>query len=206
MHALLQDIGYGLRIMRKSPGFTTVALVVLALGIGGNTAIFSVVNGVLLQPLPYPQADQLVSIRSAEPSRGIPPVVASYADYLDWKQQAHSFSNMGTYFSDTFNLSAGGQSTQVEAMFATTSALQVLGVAPRLGRIFTPDEEQWGNRHVVLLTHALWKDKFGANPDIVGRTIRLDAEPYVVIGVMPENFAALIPRLQVWLALACSPG
>jgi putative ABC transport system permease protein len=82
MHALLQDLGYGLRIMRNSPGFTAVALIVLALGIGGNTAIFSVVNGVLLQPLPYPQSDQLLSIRSAEPSRGIPPVVASYADYL----------------------------------------------------------------------------------------------------------------------------
>jgi len=206
MHTLWQDLGYGFRIMRKSPGFTAVALVVLALGIGGNTAIFSVVNGVLLQPLPYPQADQLVSIRSAEPSRGIPPVVASYADYLDWKQQAHSFSNMGTYFSDTFNLSAGGQSTQVEAMFATTTVLQTLGVAPRLGRIFTPDEEQWGNRHVVLLTHALWKDKFGANPDIVGRTIRLDAEPYVVIGVMPENFAALIPRMQICVPFAMRPG
>jgi putative ABC transport system permease protein len=205
MHAFLQDLGYGLRIMRKSPGFTAVALIVLALSIGGNTAIFSVVNGVLLQPLPYPQADQLVSIRSAEPSRGIPPVVASYADYLDWKQQAHSFSNMGTYVSDTFNLSAGGQSIQVDSMDATTSALQTLGIAPELGRMFTPDEEQWGNRHVVLLTHALWKDKFAANPDIVGRTIRLDAEPYVVIGVMPESFAALIPRMQICVPFAMRP-
>src|SRR4029077_2619302 len=167
MHALLQDLGYGLRIMRKSPGFTAVALIVLALGIGGNTAIFSVVNGVLLQPLPYPQADRLVSIRSAEPSRGIPPIVASYADYLDWKQQAHSFSNMGTYVSDSFNFSVGEQPQQVEAMDATTSALQTLGIAPELGRIFTADEERWGNRHVVLLTHALWRDKFGANPNIV---------------------------------------
>src|ERR1700747_337309 len=206
MHALLQDLRYGLRIMRKSPGFTAVALIVLALGIGGNTAIFSVVNGVLLQPLPYPQADQLVSIRSAEPSRGIPPVVASYADYLDWKQQAHSFSNMGTYVSDTFNLSATGQSTQLESMDATTSALQTLGIAPKLGHIFTPDEEQWSNRHVVLLTHALWKDKFGANPDIVGRTVRLDAEPYAVIGVMPENFAALIPRIKICVPFAMRPG
>src|SRR5215469_9943678 len=97
MHALLQDLRYGLRMMRKSIGFTTVVLIVLALGIGGNTAIFSIVNGVLLQPLPYPRAEQLVSIRSAEPSRGIPPVVASYADYLDWKQQVHSLSNMGIY-------------------------------------------------------------------------------------------------------------
>jgi putative ABC transport system permease protein len=192
--------------MRKSPGFTVVALIVLGLSIGGNTAIFSVVNGVLLQPLPYPQADQLVSIRSAEPSRGIPPVVASYADYLDWKQQAHSFSNMGIYVSDTFNLSAGGQSTQVDSMDATTSALQTLGIAPELGRMFTADEEQWGNRHVVLLTHALWKDKFAASPDIVGRTVRLDAEPYVVIGVMPESLAALIPRMQVCVPLAMRPG
>ena len=206
MHALLQDLGYGLRILRNSPGFTAVALIVLALGIGGNTAIFSVVDGVLLQPLPYPQADQLVSIRSAEPSRGIPPVVASYADYLDWKQQARSFSNMGTYVTDTFNLSAGGQSTQVESMDATTSALQTLGIAPELGRLFTPDEEQWGSRHVVLLTHALWKDKFGANPDIVGRTVRLDAEPYAVIGVMPENFAALIPRIKICVPFAMRPG
>ena len=206
MHALWRDLGYGLRIMRKSPGFTAVALIVLALGIGENTAIFSVVNGVLLQPLPYPQADQLVSIRSAEPSRGIPPVVASYADYLDWKQQARSFSNMGTYVSDAFNLSAGGQSARVESMDATTSALQTLGIAPELGRIFTPDEEQWGNRHVVLLTDALWKDKFGANSDIVGRTIRLDAEPYLVIGVMPENFTALIPRMQICVPFAMRPG
>src|ERR1700758_4052652 len=206
MHTLLQDLGYGLRILRNSPGFTAVALIVLALGIGGNTAIFSVVNGVLLQPLPYPQADQLVSIRSAEPSRGIPPVVASYADYLDWKQQAHSFSNMGTYVSDSFNLSAGGESTQVESMNATTSTLQTLGVAPELGSIFTPAEEQWGNRHVVLLTHALWKDKFGANPNIVGQTIRLDAEPYVVIGVMPGNFAALMPRMQICVPFAMRPG
>ena len=206
MHTLLQDLRYGLRVMGKSRGFTAVALIVLALGIGGNTAIFSIVNGVLLQPLPYPQADQLVSIRSAEPSRGIPPVVASYADYLDWKQQAHSFSNMGTYVSDSFNLSVGGDSTQVESMDATTSTLQTLGVAPELGSIFTPAEEQWGNRHVVLLTHALWKDKFGANPNIVGQTIRLDAEPYLVIGVMPGNFTALMPRIQICVPFAMRPG
>ena len=206
MHALLQDLRYGLRIMRKSPGFTAVALIVLALGIGGNTAIFSVVNGVLLQPLPYPQADRLVSIRSAEPSRGIPPIVASYADYLDWKQQAHSFSNMGMYASDSFNFSVGEQPVQVEAMDATTSALQTLGIAPEVGRVFTPDEEQWGNRHVVLLTHALWRDKFGANPNIVGRTVRLDAEPYVVIGVMPQSFTALIPRMGLCVPFAIRPG
>jgi putative ABC transport system permease protein len=206
MHTLLQDLRYGLRVMGKSPGFTAVALIVLALGIGGNTAIFSIVNGVLLQPLPYPQADQLVFIRSAEPSRGIPPVVASYADYLDWKQQAHSFSNMGTYVSDSFNLSVGGESAQVEAMDAATSTLQTLGIAPELGSIFTPGEEQWGNRHVVLLTHALWKDKFGANPSIVGQTIRLDAEPYVVIGVMPGNFTAVMPRMQICVPFAMRPG
>lgn len=206
MHTLLQDLRYGLRVMRKSPGFTSVALIVLTLGIGGNTAIFSIVNGVLLQPLPYHQADQLVSIRSAEPSRGIPPVVASYADYLDWKQQAHSFSNMGTYVSDGFNLSTGGESTHVESMDATASTLQTLGVVPELGSIFTPLEEQWGNRHVVLLAHALWKDKFGANPNIVGQNIRLDAEPYVVIGVMPENFTALMPRMQICVPFAMRPG
>lgn len=206
MHTLLQDLRYGLRVMRKSPGFTSVALIVLALGIGGNTAIFSIVNGVLLQPLPYHQANQLVSIRSAEPSRGIPPVVASYADYLDWKQQAHSFSNMGTYVSDSFSLSVGGESTQVESMDATTSTLQTLGVAPELGSIFTPAEEQWGNRHVVLLTNAFWKDKFGANPNIVGQTIRLDAESYLVIGVMPGNFTALMPRMQICVPFAMRPG
>lgn len=206
MHAFLQDLSYGLRLMRKSPGFTAVALIVLALGIGGNTAIFSVVDGVLLQPLPYPHADQLVSVRSAEPSRGIPPVVASYADYLDWKQQAHSFSNMGVYVSDAFNLSTDEQPVRVEAMDATTSALQTLGVAPELGRIFTPAEEEWGNRHVVLLTHALWKGKFGADPSIVGQTIRLDAEPYVVIGVMPESFAALMPRMQICVPFALRPN
>ena len=206
MHAFLQDLSYGLRLMRKSPGFTAVALIVLALGIGGNTAIFSVVDGVLLQPLPYPDADQLVSIRSAEPSRGIPPVVASYADYLDWKQQAHSFSNMGSYVSDAFNLSASAQPVRVEAIDATTSALQALGVVPELGRIFTPDEEQWANRHVVLLAHSLWRDKLGADPNIVGRTIRLDAEPYVVIGVMPDSFAALMPRVQICVPFALRPG
>jgi len=206
MHAFLQDLSYGLRLMRKSPAFTAVALIVLALGIGGNTAIFSVVYGVLLQPLPYPHADQLVSVRSAEPSRGIPPVVASYADYLDWKQQAHSFSNMGVYVSDAFNLSTDEQPVRVEAMDATTSALQSLGVAPALGRIFTPAEEQWGNRHVVLLTHALWKGKFRADPNIVGQTVRLDAEPYVVIGVMPESFAALMPRIQICVPFALRPG
>src|SRR5215469_13445522 len=206
MHAFLRDLSYGLRLMRKSPGFTAVALIVLALGIGGNTAIFSIVNGVLLQPLPYPHADQLVSIRSAEPSRGIPPVVASYADYIDWKQQAHSFSNMGSYVSDAFNLSAGEQSVQVEAVDATTSALQTLGTVPELGRIFAPDEEQWSNRHVVLLTHALWRDKFGADVKVIGRTIRLDAEPYVVIGVMPDSFAALMPRVQICVPFAMRPG
>ena len=205
MHAFLQDLGYGLRLMRRSPGFTAVALIVLALGIGGNTAIFSVVNGILLQPLPYPQPDQLVSILSAEPSRGIPPVVASYADYLDWKQQAHSFSNMGMYVSDAFNLSAGEQPVPVEAMDASATALQTFGIAPELGRIFTTEEEQWGNRHVALLTHALWKDKFGADPKIVGQTIRLDAEPYVVIGVMPDSFAALMSQVQICVPFAQRP-
>jgi predicted permease len=186
MTTLIQDLRYGWRMLAKTPCFRAAALLALALGIGANTAIFSVVNGVLLRPLPYPEPAKLIMIyeNSADFSRD----TVSYPDFLDWRRENHSFTDMAAFRGNDFNFTGSGQAEHLRGELVSASLLPVLGVNPSLGRNFLPQEDQQGAGGVVMLTERLWKRRFGGEPNILGRTLTLDAKNYTVIGVLPSDF------------------
>jgi putative ABC transport system permease protein len=164
MENLLQDIRYGMRTLTKNPGFTIVALLTLALGIGANAAIFSVVENLLLRPLPYPQPERLVEILNTYPPQ-IPKGGLSPGDYADWKRQNESFSEMGAYARvlQGFNLSGEGEPQRIQAAYADAALFPMLGIRPAVGRSFVPEEDRAGSAPVVLLGHRLWQSRFGGD-------------------------------------------
>jgi predicted permease len=186
MTTLIRDLRYGLRMLAKNPGFTAVALLALALGIGANTAIFSVVNGVLLRPLPYADPGRLMMVY--ETSREFGQMSVAYPNFLDWQRENHSFTDMAAYRGGDFNFTGSGQAEHLRGELVSASLLPVLGVNPLLGRNFLPQEDQQGAGGVVMLTNGLWKRRFGADPNILGKTLTLDAKNYTVIGVLPSDF------------------
>ncbi len=182
LEQLLQDVRYGLRMLAKAPGFTAVAVLTLALGIGANTAIFSVVNAVLFRPLAYKDPQQLVVILH----KGHNPIAP--ANFLDWSAETHVFERMGAAEAWSPDLTGRGTPEHLEGLHLSSDVLPLLGVQPQLGRFFSPQEEHLGREHVVVLSHNLWKDHFAADPTIVGQSIALDGESYRIIGVMPAGF------------------
>jgi predicted permease len=186
MGTLIQDIRYGLRQLRRNPGFTLVAVLTLALGIGANTAIFSVVNGVLLNPLPYPEPDRLVALYSR--THEFQNMSISYPNFLDWVRLNRSFSALAAYRQDNFTLTDSGEPERVSTEMVSANFFSVLGVKPAMGRTFTPQEDQLGAGPVVIISGGFWKRKFGSAPDILGKAITLDSLPYTVVGVLPANF------------------
>ena len=184
---LFQDVHFGARMLRKSPGFTAVAVLTLALGIGANTALFSVVNGVLLNPLPYPHPDQVVI--ASNTSSTLPETWISYPDFLDWVRDNHSFSSLAAYESlVSFNLLGQGEPERVSVTEVSSAFFPTLGVTPVLGRNLSSAEDQLNGPPAVMLSGGFWKTKFGGSPDIVGKAINLDGTDYTVVGVLPENF------------------
>src|SRR5580658_4020582 len=181
-----QDVRVAVRMLRKSPGFAAVAILTLALGIGANTSLFSVVNGVLLNPLPYVHADQVVTMVGWFPGYG--ESSTSYPDFLDWVRLNHAFSSLAAYRRDSFNLTGQGDAEQVTAMDVSASFFPLLSVNPVLGRDFSSGEDQLGGPPAVILSGGFWKTKFGASPDILGKALNLDGTDYTVVGVIPENF------------------
>src|ERR1700731_1004513 len=204
MTGLTQDLRYALRQLHKSPGFAAVAVVTLALGIGANTAIFSVVNGVLLRPLAFKDPDTLVRVWHVPPPASFPGMTrfsVSAANYFDWENQNHVFDRMAIYTYRGFALTEGDKPEQVAGCAATSGFFSTLGVQPILGRAFTPEEDQPGHSNVVVLSHRLWQEHFGANPAIVGQNINLDGQSYLVAGVMPATFK--FPDFaQMWTPMA----
>jgi putative ABC transport system permease protein len=192
MENLLQDMRYGIRALGKNPGFTAVAVLTLALGIGANTAIFSVVESVLLRPLPYPQPDSLVHIWNTYLPQ-IPQIGLSPGDYADWREQNASFSEMGGYVRITqgFNLTGEGEPQRVLTSYATASLFPMLGVRVVAGRWFVPEEDRAGGTPVVILGHRLWQSRFGGDPGVLGRSITLDNQRYTVVGILPAGFQLL---------------
>jgi predicted permease len=186
MATLLNDIRYGIRTLRKNPGFTLVAVLTLGLGIGANTAIFSAVNAVLLGPLPYPGAHRLVRVWST--SDRFPHDVSSYPDFKDWSDQNHGFGQMGAYAERSFNLSGGDHPERIHGLEASAGLLEMMGVRPILGRGFSPDEQQPGRNHVVLIGAALWRSHFGGKSDVLGKSVKLNDDNYSVIGILPSAF------------------
>ena len=186
MSTLLQDLKYGLRMLAKSPGFTAVVAITLALGIGANTVLFSVVNGVLLNPLPYPQPDRLVALYSRTPDS--PWWSISYPNFLDWVRENRSFSALAGYRADSFNLTGTSEPERVTAEMISASFFSILGVKPVIGRNFLPEEDQVGAARVALISGGLWKRKFGSSLGVMGKSIVLNGDDYTVIGVIPEDF------------------
>jgi putative ABC transport system permease protein len=207
MDILKRDLKLALRVLIKSPGFALVAVIVLALGIGANTAIFSVVNAVLLRPLPFPEPDRLMRIWHVPPAKSFPGMTefaASAANYIDWRDQNDVFDKMSIYTGESLNLTGTSQPETLTAARVSHEFFSVLQSPPRLGRDFSKEEDQVGHRHVVILTDTLWQTRFGADPNIVGRNIFLNNETYTVIGVMPHGFR-LPSWAQMFVPLAWSP-
>jgi putative ABC transport system permease protein len=187
METLVQDMRYGLRQLRRNPGFALVATLTLALGIGANTAIFSVVNAVVLRPLPYAHSDRLVWITESIPA--FKAEIASGADYVDWKNQNRTLDRIAAYDpSSDFNLTGRGTPARVHGANVTANFFATLGVEPQLGRGFTPEEDRPNGRNVVVLMHPVWQQYFGSDPHVLGQTVNLDNAPYSVVGVMPASF------------------
>jgi putative ABC transport system permease protein len=202
MGTLVQDIRYAFRQLRNSPGFAGVAIITLALGIGANTAVFSVVDAVMLRPLPYRQPERMVEAESVN-SHNPEPSAASYPDFFDWRSQNHSFEHLVSYHDSIFVLSGLERPIQLDAEITSWDLLPALGVHPELGRGFSSDEEKQGT-HVVLISHSLWVLQFGSDKGIVGRSVHLSGALYTIIGVMPPSFRFPVtrPTNSVWTTLA----
>ena len=186
MGALLQDIRYSLRMLAKNPGFTVIAVLTLALGIGANTALFSVVNGVLLNPLAYPHSEQLVAVYGKAPGFARAPI--SYLNFLDWQRDTQTFSSMALYRNEPYNLTGTGETELVGGSMISSDFFPTLGVAPILGRNFRTDDDRAGAAPVVMLGGGLWKRKFGSSPDVIGKSIILNGASYTIVGVVPPSF------------------
>src|SRR5918997_67329 len=200
MRTLLQDVRYALRTLSKSPGFAVVSVLALALGIGANTAIFSVVKAVLLSPLPYPEPGRFVWVR--ETHREIPDEPASAPNYNDWRTQAKSFEGLAAYADTALTLTGEGvEPERVPGALVSGNFFEVLGAAPALGRGFTAEEEVSGKHRVVVLSHGLWQRRFGARPEALGQTLIIGGNPYTVVGVAPPGFKTPVMEkpAQLWI-------
>jgi predicted permease len=195
----MPDLRYTVRSLLKSPGFAAIAILTLALCIGANSAIFSVVNAILLKPYPWPDAGRLVYIHNTYPSIGVTNAGCSIPDYLDRRAGVPSIEESALYTGVSLNLSASGQVEHITGQSVTPSLFSLLKTAPALGRAFTDAEAQPGAAKTVVLSDDLWRNRFGANPAILGTDIRLDGEPCTVIGVMPPGFYFPDPRVRLWV-------
>jgi predicted permease len=193
---LIQDLRFGLRMLTKSPGFAAVAILTLALGIGANTALFSVVNGVLLNPLPYPQPEQLVTLHESKPNFDAGSI--SFPNFRDWRKDNTTFSMMGVHRSYSFNLTGSGEAEQLKAQFVSSDFFPLLGVKPILGRMFAEGEDEIGSSPIALISEGFWNRKFGAATDVLGKGLTLDGRSYTIVGVVPGSF-----NLQVGAFRAC---
>ena len=189
MKTLWQDLRYGVRMLLKSPGFTIVAVLALALGIGANTAIFSVVNAVLLRPLPYAKPDELVRVYATDAKKGRNDHPTSFLNFTDWRNENQVFERMAAFDEASVTLTGGDAPEQLRNLATSADLFPLLGVQPRLGRYFSAPEEQPGGAPVAVLSHGVWQRRFGSDPNIVGRQITLDGESTTVLGVMPPGFA-----------------
>jgi putative ABC transport system permease protein len=200
VEGLRQDVAFGVRMLRRQPGFTTVAIVALALGIGANTGIFSIVDAVLWRPLPYPHPDEIVLVGEQRPREGRVNGPVAPADFLDWRVMSRSFLAMASVTDFALNLTGDVEPQRLRALAVSPPFFDALGVAPARGRAFNAEEEEPGRHRVAILTDGLWRSAFGRRPDIVGTTVQLNAEPYEIVGVLPPGFwwtsrpDVLVPR------------
>jgi predicted permease len=201
LEQIAQDVRYAFRSMRKSPGFAVTAILSLALGIGANTAIFTVVNAVLLKPLPFPQPGRLVQIWESLPSRGYFNNVVNPFNFLDWRERTRSFEDMAAVDGLTTNLTGRGDPLALAGRQVSPQYFSILGIAPALGRAFTPEEGQPGHDRVVILSYGLWQSRFGSDPSVLGQKVLINGEPSTIIGVMPSRFTMPRYNADLWTPL-----
>src|SRR5438477_1895709 len=202
MNTLLQDLRYGLRMLLKHKGFTAVAVLALGLGIGANTAIFSLVNSVLLRPLPFPNAEHIVCLEGKNPSSGINQSNVSFLDFTDWSQQTDLFASTAAYWTGNAQFGAdGAEPERVPRAGVTTGFFSVLGVQPVLGRTFVAEDDKGWPQTVAIISHGLWKRRFGSDPAIVGKQVLMSSRSLTIIGVMPPGFE-YPEQTQVWVTTA----
>ncbi|HYP01332.1 MAG TPA: ABC transporter permease, partial [Pyrinomonadaceae bacterium] len=211
MNTFWQDLRYGFRMLWKSPGFTLVTVLALALGIGANTAIFSVVNTVLLRPLPYKTPDRLVWLWETSPQNDIPKEVASYPNFEDWRQQNQNFEAVTAFSGTTASLTGtDGEPERLPGAAVLGDFFTVLGVEPMLGRKFVAEENEEGKHRVVILSHSLWQRQFGGDAQIINRQVGMNGGQYTVVGVMPPDFQHPNPEarrpVQLWQPMAITAG
>src|SRR5438270_9604499 len=185
LESLLQDARYGWRMLRRSPGFTVVALLVLAVGIGANVAIFSVLNTVLLRPLPYHDPDHLVMLWQTLPGIGFEKAGTSPPEYLDYRDRNRVFTGLAGYIDDNMDLTGDGEPQRISGTRVTANMFSLLGAAPMIGRTFTAEEDRDGGPRVLILGYGLWQRRYAGDRSIIGKSIALNDQPYTVIGVMP---------------------
>jgi putative ABC transport system permease protein len=188
MDSLLADLRYGIRNLLKRPGFSAIAIITLALGIGANSAIFSAINALLLKPLPIPNQDRVVAIWDRNPSRGVDHNEVAFANYLDWRAQNHSFEQLALERWWSTNLTGGDMPERTQGFLVTTNFFDLLGVKPAQGRNFLSDENEPGKEGVAIIAHSLWQRRFGSDPAIINKTINTNGIPRTIIGVLPEGF------------------
>jgi putative ABC transport system permease protein len=204
MDSLLSDIRYAIRNLAKRPGFTAIAVITLALGIGANSAIFSMINGLLIKPLPFPELERVVAIWDKVPSRGVEHNEVAMANYLDWRAQNHSFDQLALYRWWSTNLTGGDMPERVQGFLVTANFFDVAGIKPIKGRSFADDENQPGRDAVAIITYGLWQRRFGADPNVLNKTIMTNGIARTVIGVLPEGFN--FPKAsEIYAPLQMSP-
>ena len=212
MQTLLQDVRYGLRILLKKPSFTAIAVLTLALGIGANTAIFSVVNGVLLRPLPLLEPDRLATFWLSAPEKGLTEVNIPQGLFSYYRERSHAFESMAAYDTGSLSLTGAGEPERLSCANITFDYFSVLGREPQIGRAFLAQEDTPGNNNVVILSFELWQRRFGGDPEILGKSINLNNRPTVVVGVMPSGFdfphpaeRSDFPHIELWVPLGLDP-
>jgi len=202
MLSLIQDLRYAIRLLLRQPGFTLVALLTLALGIGANTAIFSVVNAVLLRPLPYPAAARLMLVKEMNLARGITDFGVSLPDFREWRDRNQSFTTLSAFITSAYNISGNDAPERVTGVAASVNLFATLAVSPSQGRAFVNEEEQYGKHRVVILSSGLWRRRFGAETALDGQTIKLNGEIFTIVGVMPRGFQFPDASVMLWVPLA----
>lgn len=206
IETFFQDLRYGMRSLLRKPGFTLTAVIALALGIGANSAIFSVINGVLLRSLAYRDADSIVMVWEKNFQRGRSQNSVSPANFLDWKKQSVSFEQFAASWDTRVNLTSSGEPEEIQVQRVSADFFSVLGVPPRLGRSFAREEDVLGGTLVVVLSDELWQSRFGGNPAIVGQSITASGRTFTVVGVMPPGFHFLNTQVKAWIPLALDPA
>lgn len=204
MNRLLQDLRYALRQLRKNPGFSVVAVLTLALGIGATTTIYSIVDSLLFRPLPYPNSSRIVRIWNTFVPRGVMEIPASEPEFLEYRQ-GHTFAHFAGFSTGAVTLTGSGDPLRVAATWGTVDFFRVMGTEPLLGRVFASDEFQPGHSQVAVLSYGLWQDRFGSNPEIIGKPVLLDGQSRIVVGVMPPNFNYPSTDVDVWQPLPIAP-